>query len=474
MRSSSTKPIQFLSCWLFVVLIVSSASFAGVGDTLRVENSSGVPGSGGYMFNIYLKNVTPIKGLVYTVIDLPDYLTITNVERHTRLANFRVRDKVSGGARRIAIIPAVGTVDAAINPGNGAIMRITVSIAAAAPGGTQAEISLGNVIAADTNNVYTTIATKAGFLWFGQKGDVKYNSKVDLFDVLMLIDIVIGRITSLTAYQQWAGDLDNNGTIDVVDIGLAIDLAVNPPAASLLSEPEAEPTVGSVGIDVHDLPYNLSGQAEIPVYIKASAPVSGLHLVFNVDKSAIYIGSPQKTIVTKDHEIVTKFSNGKLHLFLYSLNGKTIPIGESCVLKIPINLLKPVKDQNIFQVQSAFAGTEGAQKLQTFFSKGESEITAAPNRFALLQNNPNPFNMTTNITFEVPALDKGVIPVKIQVYNVQGQLVRILEDRPLSAGRYTVQWDGRDILGEFVSSGVYFYKLVAGDIVLTQKLAVMK
>ncbi len=473
MRGSSTKPIQILSFWLFAILIVSSASFAGVGDTLYVQNSFGVPGSGGYTFNIYLENVTPIKGLVMTIIDVPDYLTITHVERHSKLTGFRVRDKVEGGTRRLAIIPDDGSEEY-MDPGTGAILRLTVSIAAGAPGGTQAEISLGDIVAADTNNVYTTIAAKTGFLWFGQKGDVKYNAAVDLFDVLMLIDIVIGRITELTPYQQWAGDLDDNGTIDVVDIGLAIDMAVNTPAASRIPEPESEPTVGSVGINVLDLPYNISGPAEIPVYIKASLPVSGLHLVFDVDKESIQIGSPQKTIVTKNHELYTKFSDNKLHLFLYSMDGTSIPIGESCVAKIPVQILKPVKDQDVFSVQTAFAGTEGAQKLQTFFNKQRSEINATPNRFTLLQNNPNPFNMTTNITFEVPALAQGSIPVKLQVYNVQGQLVRLLEDRLRPAGRYTVQWDGRDNQGDPVSSGVYFYKLFAGDVVLTKKLAVMK
>ncbi|MBN2357171.1 hypothetical protein JXO59_13735, partial [candidate division KSB1 bacterium] len=51
---------------------------------------------------------------------------------------------------------------------------------------------------------------------------------------------------------------------------------------------------------------------------------------------------------------------------------------------------------------------------------------------------------------------------------------RVLEDQERAAGRYTVNWDGRDETGKYVSSGVYFYKMTADDIVLTKKMAVMK
>jgi len=91
-----------------------------------------------------------------------------------------------------------------------------------------------------------------------------------------------------------------------------------------------------------------------------------------------------------------------------------------------------------------------------------------------MQNNPNPFNMSTKITYEVPALRQGAANIRLLVYNAQGQEVRTLVNERRNAGRYTVNWDGRDDAGNYVSSGVYFYKMTADNVVITKKLAVTK
>ncbi|MGD8414479.1 MAG: T9SS type A sorting domain-containing protein, partial [Candidatus Latescibacterota bacterium] len=92
-------------------------------------------------------------------------------------------------------------------------------------------------------------------------------------------------------------------------------------------------------------------------------------------------------------------------------------------------------------------------------------------RYALLQNRPNPFNPTTTIEYTVR--EQG--PVKLQIYNVAGQLVRTLVDEVQAPGKvHSVVWDGRSNAGQTVSSGVYFYKFVAGDFVRTKKMVLLK
>lgn len=88
----------------------------------------------------------------------------------------------------------------------------------------------------------------------------------------------------------------------------------------------------------------------------------------------------------------------------------------------------------------------------------------------LLQNYPNPFNPQTTIGFSVKK--RGIVSLKI--YNVAGQLVRVLADEEFAVGAHTKVWDGRDSAGQAVSSGVYFYKLVAGDFQQTKKMVMLK
>lgn len=93
-----------------------------------------------------------------------------------------------------------------------------------------------------------------------------------------------------------------------------------------------------------------------------------------------------------------------------------------------------------------------------------------PERFALSPNYPNPFNPSTTIRFELPR----AVPVNLTVYNLLGQRVRTLLDAEKAPGVYTAVWDGRDEFGKSVSTGVYFYRLQAGDFVQTRKMLLVK
>ncbi len=98
-------------------------------------------------------------------------------------------------------------------------------------------------------------------------------------------------------------------------------------------------------------------------------------------------------------------------------------------------------------------------------------ITAkvAPTTFALHPAYPNPFNPNTNLSFTLP----GAANYSLKIYNVAGQLVRTYEGSGVS-GLNVITWNGQDNAGSPVSSGVYFFKLIAGQYSATQKMVMMK
>lgn len=73
----------------------------------------------------------------------------------------------------------------------------------------------------------------------------------------------------------------------------------------------------------------------------------------------------------------------------------------------------------------------------------------------LFQNNPNPFNPSTEIAFELPTAGR----VRLAIHDLRGRLVRVLVDGELEAGRQSAMWDGRDESGRSMASGVYTYRL---------------
>jgi methionine-rich copper-binding protein CopC len=93
-----------------------------------------------------------------------------------------------------------------------------------------------------------------------------------------------------------------------------------------------------------------------------------------------------------------------------------------------------------------------------------------PMHFELTQNWPNPFNATTLITYSLPTQSK----VTLEVYNVLGQQVRLLQDGSLAAGNYTVSWDGCLTDGRPAPSGVYFYRLSSEAASFVKKMVLLK
>lgn len=89
----------------------------------------------------------------------------------------------------------------------------------------------------------------------------------------------------------------------------------------------------------------------------------------------------------------------------------------------------------------------------------------SPAVFELAQNYPNPFNPTTNITYFIPVETK----VKLSVYSINGELVRELVNDIQGAGSYTVNFDASNL-----ASGMYIYRIVAGDFIQSHKMMLLK
>jgi len=98
------------------------------------------------------------------------------------------------------------------------------------------------------------------------------------------------------------------------------------------------------------------------------------------------------------------------------------------------------------------------------------EMPDVPGAFVLHQNCPNPFNPVTTIRFDLPASAE----VTLSIYNVKGEKVRVLLNRRMTAGRKSVDWNGRSDRGRAVASGVYFYHFSAGEFKETRKMILLK
>jgi hypothetical protein len=134
--------------------------------------------------------------------------------------------------------------------------------------------------------------------------------------------------------------------------------------------------------------------------------------------------------------------------WVYSFTGGSISVIDSV--------------QNQYQFDYAYTATFHYKTISTDVA---SDDVSVPANFALLQNYPNPFNPSTTIRYALPHLSH----VTVTVFNTLGQQVATMVNDEIEAGYYEVQFNA-----EGLASGVYFYRLHAGDYVARKRLLVLK
>jgi len=93
-----------------------------------------------------------------------------------------------------------------------------------------------------------------------------------------------------------------------------------------------------------------------------------------------------------------------------------------------------------------------------------------PEKFALHQNYPNPFNPTTNIQFDLPK----AVDVKLVIYDIMGRKITTLVNTHMEAGYKNIVWNGTNDYGNKISSGIYIYRIIAGNNIKTMKMSYIK
>ena len=103
-------------------------------------------------------------------------------------------------------------------------------------------------------------------------------------------------------------------------------------------------------------------------------------------------------------------------------------------------------------------------------AQGKLAVAGLPDSPELQQNAPNPFNSQTVLSYFLP--EPG--PVRMEILTLTGQRVAVLSRGQQKAGYHRLTWDGLDDAGRPLASGVYLYRLVTTDGVLTRKLVLLR
>ena len=157
-------------------------------------------------------------------------------------------------------------------------------------------------------------------------------------------------------------------------------------------------------------------------------------------------------------------------MVILSLKGGVIASGNGAIFTIPVQAVGEKFDGD-GEISLLSAGFESDVATEVD-AEVLSPKAVLPKAFALSQNYPNPFNPSTTIAFDIPEGKEAY--VRLNVYNIRGQMLRTLVNETMDEGSYKIEWDGKDNNGRYVSSGVYFYRIQAGEFSKTRKMVVLK
>jgi len=203
--------------------------------------------------------------------------------------------------------------------------------------------------------------------------------------------------------------------------------------------------------------------------------VSGANLFAGTSDGGVFLSTNRGTVwAPADSGLtgaaITSFAVSGSNLFAGTWGGGVFLSTNDGAHWIPINsgLTDTIAHSLVVYGNYLFAGTDSSvwrRPLSEVVTSVHNDKISIPAGFALEQNFPNPFNPTTTIGFRISEF--GFVSLK--VYNVLGQEVAKLVNEVKKPGAYMVQWDARE-----QASGVYFYRLLAGDFVATKKLLLQK
>ena len=157
-----------------------------------------------------------------------------------------------------------------------------------------------------------------------------------------------------------------------------------------------------------------------------------------------------------------------VHLTYTLADGASLPDNISfyfTVVNIPGTSLNP----ELLNVVCSYPDADNPVVVNTAVASAD-EGSLLPSEYALFQNYPNPFNPSTQISFDVPNSEF----VTLRVYNLLGQDVKTLINQSMVPGRYTVEWNGNDMLNNDVASGVYFYELRGESFISRKKMLLIR
>ena len=299
-------------------------------------------------------------------------------------------------------------------------------------------------------------------------GDVTFNTMVQSFDASMILRNLVD-LEPLTPLQMKVGDVSLNDTLSTLDANYILQYMVGL-IESLPYVPAEEAESGGEFV-MDDIVAESGTIINIPVMIQDARNFNGFKGSIVYDPSAFSLDTLIFTDYLNNYLIeYNESAPGEIKIAASGIQS-TEPNGVLAHISLLVldgfNFESSIRLEHVMinENSSSDVGTEMMVSSELGI-RGHS----IPDRYSLHQNYPNPFNPTTTIRYDLPE-DSNV---RISIYNLLGQEVKLLTNNFEAAGYKTIRWHGKDKFNQDVSAGIYFLLMETSNFTSTRKLILLK
>ncbi|MEW5924674.1 MAG: T9SS type A sorting domain-containing protein, partial [Candidatus Zixiibacteriota bacterium] len=284
------------------------------------------------------------------------------------------------------------------------------------------------------------------------RGDVNLNGVAyEIADAVVFTNYFIYGLSAFTvnvAGQIAATDVNADGfTLTVADLVYLVRVIIGDASAI----PKVSPNMLQVDLTVTDKNNAISVKAE------NDCPVGAALLIFEYD--GVTPEPPILGNLANNMSLAYRISDNEIRVLIYSLErGRAIPEGDGEILTLNYG-----GHGHVSLVETSMASFHGD------IIKTNQFEDMLPSDFSVSQNYPNPFNPATAIDLSLPIACHW----ELCIYNINGQFVTQFSG-DAQPGIVTIVWDGRNDGGQMAASGVYFYKVRAGNFTDKKKMTLLK
>ncbi|MBM3265290.1 MAG: T9SS type A sorting domain-containing protein, partial [candidate division Zixibacteria bacterium] len=311
-----------------------------------------------------------------------------------------------------------------------------------------------------------------GTIQIGLRDDLNFDGRVSILDVIKEVRIIIGRDPTPVAdtLDFKIADMNRDGEINVTDVVEQVKVILG-----IATKPTLAAAPSNAVVSLASVEAGSDGRSFVPITVDTRAAVMGLQMTFTFDPAKVTIGTPELAATRSGLAIDSHLTAGQLRIVVYgTTRSASVTGGTQTILRIPVIPRADARGDGFLTLTGAVLADASAQGIAVVYGQTSVNVTkwlTAPNAYVLKDAQPNPFNPSTTLAYEVPKQAH----ITLVVYNLLGQEVVRLVDETKAAGRYTVAWNGCNATGLAVATGIYVYRMSTSDgYVETKRMALLK